>query len=112
MCEEPLVSWDLAVCKVFVETKVRLVRWVSRVSLVSLVALGQWVSKDHSDLLELPVQSDFAVSKERPDLLVCVVHLEQLAQLAQLVCVARLEHKVSKASRDQLELRATPVLKV
>jgi hypothetical protein len=97
---------------VCVETKVRLARWVSKVFLVSLGALVPWVSKVPSVLSELLGQSVFVVSKVKLVNKEFVVHLEPLVLLVQLVSVVRLETKVSKVSKDPLELREILALKV
>lgn len=109
MCVEPLVSWVLVVCKVFVETRARLVRWVSKVFPVFLDPSGQWESKDPSAQLVLLVLSVFVGSKESKVPQVCVVPPERLAQLVPSVFAERLEVKVSRESKDLLESRATLV---
>jgi len=91
------------VCKVFVETRVRLVRWAFKVFLVFPAVSDQWESKAPLAQLVLQVLLDCAASKVSKDLLACVDHLELLVQPDQLACAARLDHRALKESRAQLE---------
>jgi len=103
VCVEPLVSWVLVVCKVSVETKERLVRWVFKVFPVFPDPSDPWVSKDPSVQSVLLAQLVFVESKEKWVLQVCVVHPELLVQPGPLVFVERPADKVLRESKDLLE---------
>jgi hypothetical protein len=103
--EELLVLWALVVCRVCEEMVAKLVRWESKVFQVFQAALDPWVSKGPLVPLVLLVQLVFVASKEKLDQMVCVDPQEQLDRQARLACVARLDPRVLKASKDPQESR-------
>lgn len=105
MSVAPQVLWVLAVCKDSGEMLERLVRWGFKVFRVSLAVLDRWVNRVHLVLLEQLVLLVSVASKASRVHLGCVVLQELLDLLDQLDCVARLDPKVLKESRDQLVSR-------